>query len=70
MRVQYPTLAQLTGSTDHVPSTVDGISVLPTILGEETTGRKQQARENLPSLLDKPAVAPFGPPVHPSGARC
>ena len=40
-----PTLAELTGCGDHVPSTVDGISVLPTILGEEAMGRKQQAHE-------------------------
>ena len=40
-----PTLAELAGCGEQVPSTVDGISVLPTILGEEATERKQQTRE-------------------------
>jgi arylsulfatase A-like enzyme len=40
-----PTLAELTGASDHLPSAVDGISVLPAILGEVTVGRKQQPHE-------------------------
>lgn len=40
-----PTLAELTGTSQHVPANVDGISILPAILGEETVGRKQQTHE-------------------------
>ena len=40
-----PTLAELT--TADVPKGVDGISILPEILGEEATGRKQTPHEML-----------------------
>jgi arylsulfatase A-like enzyme len=40
-----PTLAELTGTSQHVPADVDGISVLPAILGEDTVGRKQETHE-------------------------
>lgn len=40
-----PTLAELTGTGEHVPANSDGISVLPAILGEDTVGRKQQTHE-------------------------
>ena len=40
-----PTLAELTGTSEHVPAGVDGLSVLPTILGEEVVGRPQERHE-------------------------
>ena len=40
-----PTLAELAGATRHVPPGIDGISLLPAILGEETARRKQVAHE-------------------------
>ena len=40
-----PTLAELAGGTRHVPPGIDGISMLPAILGEEGVGRKQVGHE-------------------------
>ena len=40
-----PTLAELTGAT--VPEGVDGLSILPTLLGAEATGRAQERHEFL-----------------------
>jgi arylsulfatase A-like enzyme len=40
-----PTLADLTGASQYVPATVDGISVLPAILGEDVVGRTQPTHE-------------------------
>jgi hypothetical protein len=40
-----PTLAELTGATP--PSDIDGISILPQILGEDAVGRKQSQHEFL-----------------------
>ena len=39
------TLAELTGTSEHLPANIDGISVLPAILGEEVVGRKQLTHE-------------------------
>ena len=41
----FPTLAELTGS--HLPKNLDGISILPTILGEKFVGRSQEEHEML-----------------------
>ncbi|MEM7479312.1 MAG: sulfatase-like hydrolase/transferase, partial [Planctomycetota bacterium] len=41
----FPTLAELSGAS--VPKEVDGISILPTILGEDATGRVQEQHEYL-----------------------
>jgi arylsulfatase A len=38
-----PTLAELTGTTRHMPADIDGISMLPAILGEDVVGRKQSS---------------------------
>lgn len=40
-----PTLAELAGA--QTPAGVDGISVLPSLIGEKAAGRKQQTREYL-----------------------
>ena len=40
-----PTLAELTGTSEHLPDNIDGISVLPAILGEDVVGRKQTTHE-------------------------
>ena len=42
-----PTLAELAGAARHVPAGIDGISILPTLLGEKAAGRKQKPREYL-----------------------
>ena len=41
----FPTLAELTEST--APADLDGISILPTLLGEEVVGKKQKQHEML-----------------------
>ncbi len=40
-----PTLAELTGTSQHVPVGIDGNSVLPAILGEDVVGRPQERHE-------------------------
>ncbi|MEM7560151.1 MAG: sulfatase/phosphatase domain-containing protein, partial [Planctomycetota bacterium] len=40
-----PTLAELSGAS--VPKEVDGLSILPTILGEKAVGREQEQHEHL-----------------------
>ena len=40
-----PTLTELCGA--RTPKEVDGLSILPTLLGEKTTGRKQESHEML-----------------------
>jgi len=40
-----PTLAELTDTSDKVPDDIDGISVLPAILGEDVVGRAQQTHD-------------------------
>ena len=40
-----PTLAELVGVQGDLPPDIDGISVLPAILGEEAVGRQQQRHE-------------------------
>ena len=40
-----PTLAELTGA--KVPADIDGLSILPELLGEKATGRKQQQHKFL-----------------------
>ncbi len=42
-----PTLAELAGAAKHVPKGIDGISVVPTLLGQAAAGRKQKAHEYL-----------------------
>jgi arylsulfatase A-like enzyme len=42
-----PTLAELAGATRHVPADIDGISVVPTLIGEQAAGRKQKLHEYL-----------------------
>jgi len=42
-----PTLAELARETKHVPGGIDGISIVPTLLGEQATGRKQKEHEYL-----------------------
>ena len=42
-----PTLAELAGATKHVPAGIDGISVVPTLLGQRAAGRKQKEHEYL-----------------------
>jgi len=42
-----PTLAELAGASAHVPKGIDGISVVPTLLGEAAAGRKQPRHEYL-----------------------
>jgi len=41
-----PTLAELAGASEHVPEDIDGLSIVPTLLGP-TAGRKQQEHEYL-----------------------
>jgi arylsulfatase A-like enzyme len=41
----FPTLAELAGGT--APDDLDGISILPTILGEEVVGREQELHTSL-----------------------
>ncbi|HUU91788.1 MAG TPA: arylsulfatase [Phycisphaerae bacterium] len=40
-----PTLAELAGAGRHVPKGIDGISVVPTLLGEAAAGRSQQPHD-------------------------
>ncbi|MGB2823055.1 MAG: sulfatase/phosphatase domain-containing protein, partial [Phycisphaerae bacterium] len=42
-----PTLAELTGATKHVPKDIDGISIVPALIGEAAAGRKQEPHEYL-----------------------
>lgn len=42
-----PTLAELAGATGQLPANIDGISVVPTLLGEKQAGRKQKGHEYL-----------------------
>jgi arylsulfatase A-like enzyme len=42
-----PTLAELAGASKHVPAGIDGISVVPALLGEQAAGRKQKKHEYL-----------------------
>lgn len=42
-----PTLAELVGVSQHVPTDIDGLSILPTLLGEKTVGRTQETHEYL-----------------------
>ena len=42
-----PTLAELVGVSKHVPKDIDGISVVPALLGEKAAGRKQSTHEYL-----------------------
>lgn len=42
-----PTLAELAGATDRVPSVVDGISIVPELLGAAAAGRAQAAHPYL-----------------------
>jgi len=42
-----PTLAELAGATQHVPSGIDGISIVPTLLGGQAAGRKQKKHDYL-----------------------
>jgi len=42
-----PTLAELAGATQHVPKDIDGISIVPTLIGQAAAGRKQQPHEYL-----------------------
>jgi arylsulfatase A len=43
----FPTLAEIAGVTDRVPGVVDGISVVPTLLGAGAAGRAQPAHPYL-----------------------
>lgn len=40
-----PTLAELAGASDHVPADVDGISVVPSLVGEAAAGHPQAERD-------------------------
>ncbi len=42
-----PTLAELAGASEHVPEGIDGISFVPTLLGEAAAGRKQDEHDYL-----------------------
>jgi arylsulfatase A-like enzyme len=42
-----PTLAELAGATQHVPANVDGLSMVPELLGRQAAGRGQKAHEYL-----------------------
>ncbi len=42
-----PTLAELAGASDKVPEDTDGISIVPTLLGEDKVGRRQENHEFL-----------------------
>ena len=42
-----PTLAELAGAADAVPSDIDGLSMLPAILGPDAAGRPQEDHESL-----------------------
>ena len=42
-----PTLAEIAGVADQVPDVVDGISLVPTLLGPEAAGRAQEQHEYL-----------------------
>ena len=42
-----PTLAELAGASKHVPRGIDGISVVPTLLGEDAAGRRQPPHDYL-----------------------
>ena len=42
-----PTLAELAGATEYLPPKVDGISIVPTLIGEKAAGRKQKEHEYL-----------------------
>lgn len=43
----FPTLAELAGASHLVPDVVNGISILPELIGEEASGRSQQTHEYL-----------------------
>jgi arylsulfatase A-like enzyme len=42
-----PTLAEIAGVANRVPDLVDGISLVPTLLGAEAAGRAQKAHDYL-----------------------
>jgi len=42
-----PTLAELAGAGRHVPKGIDGISIVPTLLGQAAAGRKQTPHDYL-----------------------
>jgi len=42
-----PTLAELAGATKHVPKDIDGMSIVPELIGEKAAGRTQQPHEYL-----------------------
>lgn len=42
-----PALAELASATKHVPAGIDGISIVPTLLGRQAAGRKQKEHEYL-----------------------
>ena len=42
-----PTLAELGGAQDHLPTEIDGFSIVPTLLGEKVVGRVQEKHEVL-----------------------
>lgn len=42
-----PTLAELAGASKYVPSGIDGISVVPTLLGPQAAGRNQEKHKFL-----------------------
>lgn len=54
----YPTLGKLVGG--KIPDDLDGISILPTILGEEAAGEKQVQREMLYWEFGKQTAVRFG----------
>ncbi|MDP6118175.1 MAG: sulfatase-like hydrolase/transferase [Planctomycetota bacterium] len=53
-----PTLAELTGA--KAPSDIDGISILPELLGEKATGRKQEKHEMLYWEYGRQTAVRFG----------
>ncbi len=42
-----PTFAELAGASEHVPEGIDGISIVPTLLGEAAAGGKQRKHDYL-----------------------
>ncbi len=42
-----PTLAELGGARQHVPEGIDGLSIVPTLIGEKNAGQRQQVHEAL-----------------------
>jgi arylsulfatase A-like enzyme len=61
-----PTVAEITGA--QAPADTDGISILPTLLGEKAAGRKQQQHEYLYWELGQKTAVRMGDwkAVHPS----